>query len=89
MEGPGDYAALVSAYGEGNVERPDQPGAILHRAPVMLVMTATNKSAIIATDSGEFEVSAGETIVLPATWHDWRNPHDEAVTFIATLFPMS
>lgn len=82
-----DYDTLVSVYGADNVTDPDE-GPPLHRSSSLLVITAMTGSAYLQLGEGEVLLDVGDSVIMPATFHDWRNPHDFPVMFMVTMFPI-
>ncbi|WP_457253650.1 cupin domain-containing protein [Pedococcus sp. P5_B7] len=61
----------------------------LHYDDSMHVITMLTGRLDIVLEDGEVALGPGDTIVLPASVHDLRNPHDENATFVYTSLPLS
>ena len=67
---------------------PTETAVDLHFDDSMHVLTMTEGQLDIVLEVGEVTLSAGDSIVLPASMHDLRNTSGSPATFVYTSFPL-
>jgi mannose-6-phosphate isomerase-like protein (cupin superfamily) len=85
---PATFEQLEAAFGEGNVTDPAD-GHLLHRSDSFYVIIGVSGKAYLMLRTGETLVSAGDTLILPGSMHDWRNPFEETATFVTAVFHLA
>ena len=61
----------------------------LHYDDSMHVITLISGQLDVILENDEVALEPGDTIVLPASVHDLRNPHPVDATFVYTSFPLT
>lgn len=75
--------ALLHAPGIADAMEPDNPG--FHRTDTVDYITVLTGEVWIETDTGETQLSQGDTLIQLGTRHAWRNRTNVPVTLVVVL----
>ena len=83
------HGVSVRIFTLAGTDQPDVPTPVpegLHRADNLHVITVVSGQAILVLERGEVLMGQGESVVMPGSMHDWRNPFAEPAVMVTTVF---